>query len=157
MLKNKSKLSEKEFLESGLDYFMALKNSKSDDTSEYLLEQLTKLNFFNVCEEKENRFALIDTDYPTADLFIEIDKQASKTWQLYREAIASKDPFLRKTKVDTIKKDLYSYVISVPANKSSVTDSMEYAALLFINKEQVPSVYDLETGFIRHSEIQYVF
>lgn len=48
------------------------------DQAEYLLGQLGKLNLETVCEDKGEKFTLIEAEYPTRDLFIEMDDEASE-------------------------------------------------------------------------------
>ena len=156
VLKERSELTEKEFLESGNDYFKRLKKDKSDDDAEYMLKLLNDLSFETVCEDKKEGFRLIDSDYPTRDVFIEIDENASEIWHKYTAACKEKDPFKRKTEVTRLKKEFYNYVISVPAKILPGGATGEYETV-FINKEQLETTYENDTGFIRKSLVQYVF
>jgi CRISPR-associated endonuclease/helicase Cas3 len=150
VLENRTELSEKEFLALGLDYLERLKESKSDDSSEKILALLSELSFWKVCEDSENRerFRLIDSEYPTRDLFIEFDEDAERVWRLYEDARRCADPIERKRQMNQIKKDLYSYVISVPVQKAPGKMAADWE-LVYINKEQVKSCYSEQTGFIR--------
>jgi len=156
VLKGESELSEEIFLELGNRYFGTLKEAQSDDNAEYMLEQISKLNFFTVCDDKRERFRLIDSEYPTRDLFIEIDGDASYVWAKYSEACQIKDPFEKRSKINRLKKDFYNYIISVPA-KNLPGRAIEDTAIVFINKEQVGSIYDEDTGFIRKDPEQHIF
>lgn len=157
-LENKTELTEKEFLSLGLDYFERLKDSKSDDRSERILDLLSGLSFWKACEDSENkeRFRLIESEYPTSDLFIEFDEEAERVWRQYEDARRCADPIDRKRQINRIKKDLYSYVISVPLQKAPGMAAAGWE-LIYINKEQVKSCYNKQTGFIRDDPGSYVF
>ena len=152
VLLDKRELTEKDFLGLGYDYFKKLKGASSDEEAEYMIELLSKLNFSTISKE----FRLIQSEYPTRDLFIEIDKQAENVWKQYRHTKEIKEPFERKSEINRIKKDFYSYVISVPAKKDPGT-SPEDTPITYINNEQIASTSDKDTGFIRKDPGQYVF
>lgn len=156
VLYGKKELTEKHFLELGLDYFKRLKSDQSVEKAEHILDQLSKLNFESVCEDKKNGFRLIEAAYPTRDLFIEIDHDATVVWEKYSNARKEKDPFKKKSEINRIKKDFYNYVISVPVNKAP-GETIKNTEIVFINKDQMESVYEEHTGFIRKDPTQYVF
>ena len=151
ILKDITDMTEKQFLELGNDYFIRLAEDMADDLSIELIKQLEKLNFANLDE-----FKLIETDYPTCDLFIEIDDEASIVWQRYISIIYEADFFKRKSLMDEIKTDFYNYIISVPATGSYCSGVGKKSEIIYINKDQVESVYDKDTGFIREDPVQYV-
>ena len=156
VLNGKKELTEKQFLELGLDYFKRLKSDQSVEDAEHILDQLSKLNFESVCEDKKNGFRLIEAAYPTRDLFIEIDSDAAVVWEKYSIARKEKDLFKKKSEINRIKKDFYSYVISVPVNKAP-GETIKNTEIVFINRDQIKSVYEEDTGFIRKDPTQYVF
>lgn len=158
VLSNKTELSEKEFLNLGLDYFERLKDSKSDDASELILDLLSELSFHKACEDNDNkeRFRLIESEYPTRDLFIEFDQEAVVVWRLYEEARLLVDPVERKRQINQIKKDLYSYIISVPVQKAPGRAVADWE-IVYVNQEQVKSCYNKQTGFIREDPGSTVF
>jgi CRISPR-associated endonuclease/helicase Cas3 len=150
VLENKAELSEKEFLALGLDYFGRLRDSKSDGRSELILDLLSELSFWKACGDSDNkeRFRLIESEYPTLDLFIEFDEDAERVWRLYKDACRCADPIERNRQMNQIKKDLYSYVISVPVQKAPGRAATDWE-MVYINKEQVKSCYNKQMGFIR--------
>jgi CRISPR-associated endonuclease/helicase Cas3 len=152
LLRDKKELSEKDFLGLGDEYFRRLKEASSDEESEYMIELLSRLNFSTISKE----FRLIQCKYPTRDLFIEVDEEAENFWKEYRRACEIKDPFERKYKINRIKKDFYSYVISVPTKNMPGAD-IEDTSITYINKEQLVSTYNKSTGFIRKDPGQYIF
>lgn len=156
VLEGKKELTEGQFLDLGDDYFKRLRNAAADDQAEYLLDQLGKLNLETVCEDKGGKFTLIEAEYPTRDLFIEIDEEAAEIWERYTIACRIKDPFARKTQISRLKKDFYNYVISVPVKKLPGGTAGE-SAVLYINKDMLQTTYREDTGFIRTDLVQYVF
>jgi CRISPR-associated endonuclease/helicase Cas3 len=152
ILKDVADMTEKQFLELGNDYFKRLADDMANDISINLVKQLEKLNFANLDE-----FKLIETDYPACDLFIEIDVEASAIWQRYISIFNEADLLKRKDLMDSIKADLYKYIISVPATSSYCGGAGKKSEIVYINKDQVKSVYDKDTGFIRKDPTQYVF
>lgn len=152
ILKDVADMTEKQFLELGDDYFKRLAEDKADDLSIELIEQLEKLNFANL-----NEFKLIEADYPACDLFIEIDDKASVVWQKYISIFDEADLLKRKDLMDSIKADLYKYIISVPVTASYCGGAGGKSEIVYINKDQVKSIYDKDTGFIRKDPTQYVF
>lgn len=158
VLGNKTELSEREFLNLGLEYFEKLRDSKSDDASERTLTLLSELSFYNACEDRENnaRFRLIESEYPTRDLFIEFDEEAVQVWKLYEKLCRLDDPIERRRQMNQIKKDLYSYVISVPITKAPGRAVAGWE-IVYVNREQVESCYDRQTGFIRDDRGSTIF
>lgn len=154
VLQQKQELTERQFLELGGEYFKKLKQDQNPEDAEYIIDQLCKLNFETACEDKQYSFKLIESRYPTCDLFIECDEEASNTWQKYHVALEEKDPFERRSRITALKKDFYNYIISVPAKAEY---SLCETSPTFINKDRLELVYDLDTGFIRTDNNQYIF
>ncbi len=152
ILKDMADMTEKQFLELGNDYFKRLADDMADDISINLIKQLEKSNFANLDE-----FKLIEADYPACDLFIEIDAEASVVWQRYISIFNEADLLKRKDLMDGIKANLYKYIISVPVTGSYCIGTGKDSEIVYINKDQIKSVYDKDTGFIRKDPVQYVF
>lgn len=149
VLKGKETLTEEDFLKLGEEYFKMMSKDIYDISLD-LYDHLCKLNFEDINEVK-----LIDTQYPTNELFIEIDAQATQVWKDYLEVLKENEPISRKYMLDDIKKDLYNYMISVPL-KHSFNQQDDKNSIIFINKEQISTTYDIETGFIRSDPEQLV-
>jgi len=145
-------ITEKQFLELGDNYFKKLAENKADDFSIDLLKQLGRLNFADL-----NEFRLIEADYPVCYLFIEGNAEASVIWQKYTSIFNEADSLKRKDLLDRIKADLHKYIISVPTKGCCCTEAGKQSGIVYINKDQVASVYDKDTGFIRKDPVQYVF
>lgn len=90
------------------------------------------------------------------DVFIEIDETAAEVWQEYMDTIKEPDPIKRTGKMDQLKRELYNYIVSVPVKHLPKNEKTE-SQIVYINNEQVTSVYDTETGFIRKDPVQFVF
>lgn len=156
VLEKKTDGSEKDFLEFGNEYFKLLKDAAADDRSENMLDMLSKLDFEDACENKDERFALIESKYPTSDMFMKIDSNAEDIWKQFKAAYKIEDPFRKKAEINRIKKEFYSYIISVPT-KTAANSHFENSTIRYINKEQLETTYDKCTGFIRSPQEQYIF
>ena len=77
-------------------------------------------------------------------------------WEKYSEARQIKDHFKKKSEINRLKKDFYNYIISIPA-QSLPGRTIGDTAIMFINKEQVESIYDEDTGYIRKDPEQHIF
>ena len=149
ILAGKEKLSEEQFLKLGDEYFKKMAEDVYDISTD-LIEHLCKLNF-----EEINEFKLIDAQYPTGDLFIEIDDDASRIWKDYIKVLEESDSIKRNDMLCGIKRELYNHIISVPI-KHLTHQSDRKSTIVFINKEQIDTIYDSDTGFIRKDPVQYV-
>lgn len=150
VLAGKKELTEEEFLKTGDIYFEKMAGDIYDISSD-LIEHLEKLNF-----EKIDEFKLIDSQYPMEDVFIEIDETAAEVWQQYMDTIKEPDPIKRTGILDQLKRELYNYIVSVPVKHLPKNGDIE-SQMVYINNEQITSVYDTETGFIRKDPAQCVF
>lgn len=156
VLIDKTEVSEKDFLEFGNEYFKLLKGSAADERSENILDMLSKLDFEDACENKSERFALIESEYPKSNVFIEIDSRAEQVWKQFKAAHNLENPFEKKSEINRIKKDLHNYIISVPTNFTP-GKYFENSTIIYINREQLETKYDKCTGFIRTSQEQFIF
>lgn len=156
VLKEHMEISEKNFLDLGNKYFESIKGAAADTISENILAMLSKLDFEDLCQSSNNKFALIESEYPTANLFIEIDEKAEHVWKQFEAIHHIKDPFKRKIEMNSIKKEFYNNVISIPSKKTS-GEQFDNSKIIYISKEQLPAIYDKYTGFIRTDQEQYIF
>ena len=150
VLEGKEALTEEQFLKLRDNYLKKMAEDTYDISAE-LVNHLCKLNFGEL-----KKFKLIETDYPTMDVFIEIDDEASEIWNTYLNALDEPDPLKRNEKIRKMKPELYKHVISVP-----IKDASQYgknsSVMMFISKDQLEATYDMETGYIRKDPVQYVF
>jgi len=153
LLKGKNIVYEKEFLNIINQYFTLVKQKIAEE--KYILKSITKLQF----DKKGNNnnklttissFKLIGKDYPTIDIFIELDEDAQKIWCEYENiradekltGLEKRNAFLK------IRKEFNDYIISVP-EKYAI--GFEKDNINYVSKEELSSYYDLETGFKRGS------
>jgi len=145
---DKKEIKESEFLELNESYFKKVDIGKSDDESNSILEKVEQLKFNDLSE-----FKLIEKDYPGVDVFVEVDDNAKRIWQKYKNIREEKNLFERKKEFLNIKKDFYDYVISVPKKYENQVDFNEETGIGYISKKEINQGvgYDLETGFKRES------
>jgi len=144
----KNEIEESEFLKLNENYFEKVDIGKSVDESNSILEKVEELKFNDLSD-----FKLIEKDYPEVDVFIEVDDNAERIWQKYREIISIKDLRERKKRFLGIKKEFYDYVISVPQKYAGQVSFDEKTGIGHIPKIEIDQGigYDLETGFKRES------
>jgi len=136
-------IPETRFLELNNSYFQKVQTGMGNNESRELLEHLRKLQF----EFLQEKFKLIDErGYEKIDVFVEIDARAHKVWQEYQNARETKDPRERRNRFLKIKKDFYSYVISVPRGQGKdLLD--ETTGIGHISQDMLETWYHPETGF----------
>ncbi|MGM0500497.1 MAG: CRISPR-associated helicase Cas3' [Bacillota bacterium] len=156
-------VEEKEFLKLNQRYFSQLNGVKSDDISEQLLEKIQSLKYEKAFWKDDSNlgetFALIEQDFATVNLFIEINEEAQEVWNRYEEINAIEinnmnDYSKRKEKFENIKKQFLNYVITVPeyVAKEQLEESELQDTFNRIDRWQCDSVYNLQTGFKRKEE-----
>ena len=141
VLEGKATLRESQFIELNNEYYGMVKDMQGDEPTNKILAHIKHLNFAQLQKE----FHLINEDYPTVDLFVEIDATAREIWTEYL-AIQEKTGLERKTAFLSIKKQFYDYVISVPKSKAGRLVN-EGLGIGHISLEELKIWYDPETGF----------
>jgi CRISPR-associated endonuclease/helicase Cas3 len=153
VLTDNDTICETDFLGNMDAYYARIKERISPQESDTLIEFMKNLQFLSVY----NNFKLIEEEgYERKDIFIELDGNAQKTWETYLSIMEIEDKLKRKNSFLTIRKDFYDYVISVHA-KYVHEKEFEETNFVFINKEQMPTCYDKETGWIRRIDDVYSF
>ncbi|GMQ57328.1 CRISPR-associated helicase/endonuclease Cas3 [Vallitalea sediminicola] len=137
-------IEEKEFYNLSKSYFELLNDGKSDDLSIEIWENISKLLYNDALGQ--DQFKLINKDFKTVDLFIEVDDEAGKVYQDYSENQKEQNLTIKKEVYNKIKHRLYEYIISVPEKyyDGEVTEGFN-----IITKEELRNYYNMETGFIR--------
>jgi len=157
-LKDKVMIEEKEILQLGESYYRGLK-AHGNDESEGLLNYIRELRYKEAFEYKEDKnkqtFELIEQDFKTVDVFIEVDDEASKVLEEYRNIKQIKNRFERKRQLNKQKKDFYKYVLSLPEQAVKKHIEIDEKEITIISREMVCSTYDEDTGFIRELEKDY--
>ncbi len=151
-LKGCSSLTERAFLGLGAEYFERIKKAKSDNEANQLMQQIASMKF----SEFSKQFRLIETDYPSRDLFIELDEKAVEIWKQFIDIRELTDKWNRKSAFLKIKKDFYEHVISVPKKIVRENDFKD-TGIVYISSAQIPAVYNENTGYIRKEPAIYLF
>lgn len=129
-------------------YFKEVDKNKSNNKSNDLIKDIYELEF----EKVKDEFKLIE-DQDKVQLFIELDNKAKKLWKNYLEYKNIKDIKTRRNKLEKIKTDFYSYVISVFRNKckENVDGKLDY-----ISSYELNSCYDRKFGYKTEEEKQII-
>jgi len=140
-------LSESKFLGLNNSYFEKIKEGMSNDESNDILNNVKKLEF-----AKMSDFKLIKNEPCKVDVFVELDKEAKKIWQEYREIISNDKlkGLERKRKFLKIKKQFYNYVISINKKYAENLTDEKYG-IGYVGCNELKSYYDIETGFKREN------
>lgn len=147
VLKSFSEINEPLFLEITNEYYMKVKDAMSNDESEKMVSYLFDLKF----ESLQKNFRLIKQDYEKVDVFIELDDDAKRIWQIYLGIQEENNLFERRKLFLEIKKKFYDYVISVPEKFKNQVGFDEKMGIGRISKIEIDqgNGYDPETGFKR--------
>ncbi|NQE05108.1 CRISPR-associated nuclease/helicase Cas3 [ANME-1 cluster archaeon GoMg1] len=137
----KEEIEEMEFLKLNENYFEKVNIGKSEDESNSILEKVEKLKFSELSD-----FKLIEKDYPEVDAFIELDDNAKRIWQKYKEIKSIDDLRERKKRFLGIKKEFYEYVISVDKKYAK---GFREGEIGHVSQEELKNYYDPDTGFKR--------
>jgi len=137
-------IEEKDFLKLTAEYYKKVNEGMADDESRNILQSVYSLKFSEL-----SKFRLIENDYPKIDIFIGLNKKAKNVWQKYKSikgnesltGLEKRNEFLK------IKRKFNDYIISVP--EKYAPPGFEKGRINFISKDEIPSYYDLETGFKR--------
>ena len=138
---DKNEIEEMEFLKLNENYFEKVNIGKSEDESNSILEKVEELKFSELSD-----FKLIEKDYPEVDVFIELDDNAKRIWQKYKEIKSIDDLRERKKRFWGIKKEFYEYVISVDKKYAK---GFREGEIGHVSQEELKNYYDPDTGFKR--------
>jgi|GEM_PF-1803356 len=139
--KGRTKIEERSFLKLDDEYFEKVKRTSSTDESNRILEHLCKLAF-----KETGDFKLIEEDYEKIDIFIEFNNEAKRIWNTFSAIMKEDDNKKRREKFLAIKKEFYSYVISV--TKEKVGSVCLENGIRYVSLSDLERKYDKETGFI---------
>lgn len=141
-------ISEKEFnLFAIPNYYSFLKERGSQDNSSDIISYMEKLKFYDLKKD----FKLINNSYEKIDVFVEVDEHAKAIWERYQAIMENENRFERKSLFLDIKSDFYKYIVSVDLKKLGKTLN-ENEWLEYIPYDDFERKYNLETGFIPHSQ-----
>lgn len=125
-------------------YFKAVKRGMGEKDSRDNLECITGLAFKDLSE----KFKLIEEDFPTINVFVELDDDAERIWKQYQDLRLEKNNLERTKKYLKMKKCFSDYLISAPkrfAGPLVVDDSN----IGHITRVELDNFYDKKTGFKR--------
>ncbi|SDC86109.1 MULTISPECIES: CRISPR-associated helicase/endonuclease Cas3 [unclassified Candidatus Frackibacter] len=153
-------VKEKEFFKINKEYFKKVDDVKSNDVSINLLDKIKKLKykkaFWNDEDEKGEVFNLIEQDFETVNIFIELDEKAHEIWRQYRsinemEINRVDDYSKRKAKFEEIKREFLGYVITIPTQvaREQLEDEELENTFNLVDFDQYETIYDERTGFKR--------
>jgi len=137
-------IKESEFLELNNMYFKAVKRGMGEKDSKESLDCITGLAF----KDLSKKFKLIEDDFPTVNVFVELDETAEKIWKQYQDLRHEKNNLERTKRYLKIKKCFSDYLISVP-KKFAGPLVMDDSNIGHISRDELSNYYDLETGFMR--------
>jgi len=140
----KGPIKESEFLELNNRYFKAVKRGMGEKDSKDSLDCITGLAF----KDLSKKFKLIEDDFPTVNVFVELDETAEKIWKQYQDLQSEKNNQERTKKYLKIKKCFSDYLISVP-KKFAGPLVMDDSNIGHISRVELDNFYDKNTGFKR--------
>jgi len=108
------------------------------------LDCITGLAF----KDLSKKFKLIEDDFPTVNVFVELDEAAEKIWKQYQDLQSEKNNQERTKKYLKIKKCFSDYLISVP-KKFAGPLVMDDSNIGHISRVELDNFYDKNTGFKR--------
>jgi len=117
-------------------YFRKILLRGSDEKSRSSMNAMQRLDFAEV-----GKFELIEQGEPEFDIYVNIDDESNRLWDMYERITEIKDKFERRREVLRIRNKFNKYVISV--NRENAKEHMISPYLGYITGEN----YDLETGF----------
>ncbi len=147
LLSQKEVFQEFEICQQLKEYFELIKERMSQYESEEILSAVKKLRYDREGDDTLSiaDFKLIEEDFPKIDVFIEYDDDAQKIWEEFQKIKAIKNIFERRKEFLNIRKEFYSYVISVPDPVENRPPRLEDT--YYIAKAQLEDYYDIETGY----------
>ena len=137
-------IKESEFLELNNRYFKAVKRGMGEKDSKDSLDCITGLAFKDLSE----KFKLIEDDFPTVNVFVELDETAEKIWKEYLDIRHEMNNLERTKRYLKIKKCFSDYLISAP-KKFTGPLVMDDSNIGHISRVELDNFYDKETGFRR--------
>ncbi|MDY6970381.1 MAG: CRISPR-associated helicase Cas3', partial [Spirochaetota bacterium] len=146
IIKDCNGLPESELLSLIVLYYKKIISISSSQESIDILKYVKRLEYENI----EKDFKLIEDNIPNVLIFIEKDEKATELLLEFNEIIKIEDKIERKNRFLEIKKDFYSYSISIninPSNISLLNSLPEIGNYKLIDKDMLSSLYDKMIGY----------
>lgn len=121
-------------------YYRLLNERKYQDRD--ILKSATGLVFSG--ENSIEDFLLIEEDKYKQDVFIQLDDRAVEVWNEFKKVLTIENLFERKKAFNSIKKDFYEYVVSVPIKNNEPNKDGNFYV---VHKSELEGFYDEETGY----------
>ena len=143
-------IEEKSYLQVFEKYFDILDQTRSKDEENKIYNHFCNLDF----EEVSKQVKLIDKQWETINVFVQIDKKAVQLWEEFVNIKNNKDVFERKKLFEKIKKDFMQYVVTAFVEDLIknwlLTDDINWKLyykwwFVPILKNNLNKYYDLET------------
>ena len=99
-------------------------------------------------KDLSEKFKLIEDDFPTVNVFVELDETAEKIWKEYLDIRHEMNNLERTKRYLKIKKCFSDYLISAP-KKFTGPLVMDDSNIGHISRVELDNFYDKETGFRR--------
>jgi len=146
LLRDKVFIEEQDYLFLFKNYFEILNRNKEKDTENKLWDYFCKGEFKSLWKE----FKLIEQQWKTIDIFIQLDKQAKQIWEKFENILTIKDRWGKKEKFDELKPYFLEYIISVNIDKVKKcgfnTKELE-RGLVCLKDEFLDEYYNKDIGF----------
>lgn len=162
VLANCSQLSEPELTSLMERYFRLLRDRISTSASLDVLQAVHTLNYHGEGSPTGRDvaiadFALIEEDRPAADVFLELDDNASDAWSAYQSARAIHDRHERLRRYREIRSQIAPYVISVPENILAANLPFRDSESYYVPRDQLANYYDRGTGWKLEAETTQIW
>ncbi|MGC8576151.1 MAG: CRISPR-associated helicase Cas3' [Caldisericum sp.] len=120
-----------------------VKKKDTEGTSNELRKALLELKYDG--ENAISSFGIVETKYPTIDVFIELDEDAEEIFKEYQSILDIQNHFERIKRFKEIKNSFYSYVVSIPKNVQNIPPVI--GNFYYVSRNSLDEYYDKNTGF----------
>lgn len=146
-------IHEYDFLKLIEEYYQLVTQRISRDRSRELCSAIYALKYQSEDQTLSIAdFKLINNDYPQLEVFVETSKEAEEIWRRYCELKEIPNIIERRKVFDTIKKDFYTNVISIPQNSKNIPPLIH--GFGYVGKNVLNSYYDQKTGYKSEGETE---
>ncbi len=145
LLKEYAEIKEGDLLKIIKSYYDKINDISSSDESESIISGIRDLNYADISD----KFNLIK-NIPDVLVFVEKDETASCILEQLKNILKLDDKWERKDKFLGIKKDFYSYILSVKIGKKSIesiNNFKDVSGIKVITREMIKTFYDNDIGF----------
>ncbi len=150
----KGETDENRFYEMINEYFERVKDKKSFQKSDDLIEAMNSFCFDvddNVECCKLSDFQLIEENRDYVDVFVQVDDEAAKIWDEYEKGVLKEKDFVkRQENYLKVRRDFKDHLVSVPVRVAKdLIRPTKNSSVWLVPLENKEYYYDDETGFKR--------